>query len=407
MTGADAPDARNHTGWLEGDESNGVPFDVVPVPLYATDRAGVIRQFNRRAADLWGREPSPGDTAETFCGEHTLFHPDGTPMPYAECPMGLVATGASAEVRDAEVTLQRPDGARVTAVVNSLAWKNARGEVIGAVHCFFDVTQRTQDEEALRQADRQKTEFLAMLAHELRNPLAPILVSLDLLRRARPSDSTPSPIHEGSDGGRAAYALTVLTRQVAQMVRLVDDLLDAARVSLDRIEIRRELVEVSSVILAAVDAVQPLCDRHEQELTVTLPSDPIFLLGDPARLAQIAGNLLSNACKFTPRGGKIWLTVRRETDVAISVRDTGVGVPRDQLAHVFDMFTQVDGSRDRSPTGLGIGLALVKTLAEMHGGTVEAASPGVGQGSEFTVRLPLALDDPAADVRAPRPQRHD
>jgi two-component system, chemotaxis family, CheB/CheR fusion protein len=200
------------------------------------------------------------------------------------------------------------------------------------------------------------------------------------------------------------------------MVRLVDGLLDAGRISLGKIDLRRERVELSSVVYHVVDAVRPISDARNQELTVTLPYAPVYLDADPTRLAQIVGNILNNACKFTPRGGHIWLIVERgdqaEADasmtastrvaqhVVIRVRDTGIGIGADQLEHVFDMFTQADTSLERSVTGLGIGLMLVKTLTEMHGGTVAVSSDGVGRGSEFVVRLPITVD---ADGRSTQP----
>jgi two-component system, chemotaxis family, CheB/CheR fusion protein len=204
---------------------------------------------------------------------------------------------------------------------------------------------------------------------------------------------------------RANHALDVLQRQVGQMVRLVDDLLDAGRISRGKIELRKERVELASIVHQAVEVVRPLAETKCQELTVALPRAALHLNADPARLAQIVGNLLNNACKFTDRGGHIWLTVELdrgprndETDAArtplfphvvIRVRDTGIGIAEDQLPRVFEMFTQVDTSLERPSTGLGIGLTLVKTLAVMHGGTVEARSDGIGEGSEFVVRLPM------------------
>jgi signal transduction histidine kinase/CheY-like chemotaxis protein len=352
----------------------------------------------------WGRQPIAGDTDERFCGSYRLFRPDGTFMPHPESPMAQVVSGALAEVRDAEAIIERPDGSRVTVVVNIRAQKNQRGDVIGAINCFYDITERKLSEDTLRQSDRNKTEFLAMLAHELRNPLAPILVSIEILRRAHGIDEKHPERVEGPGTGRSAastnvndradHALTVLTRQVAHMVRLVDDLLDAGRISRGKIALRRERVEVSAVVLNAVDAVRPVCDKHQHELTVALPSEPLFVNADPARLAQIVGNLLNNACKFMARGGHIWLTVARESaaQIIIRVRDTGIGIAADQLGRVFNMFAQVDTSLESSSAGLGIGLALVKRLTEMHGGTVDASSPGVGQGSEFIVRLPLLAE---------------
>jgi CheY-like chemotaxis protein len=178
------------------------------------------------------------------------------------------------------------------------------------------------------------------------------------------------------------------------MVHLVDDLLDVSRISQDKIELRREPIELASVVHHAVEAVRPDYERMNHELTVTLPSQPTYLNADPIRLAQVVGNLLSNACKFTAKGGRIRLTVEQVGQQAvIRVQDTGIGMAAEQLLRIFDMFAQVDTSLERSRAGLGIGLTLVKKLVEMHGGTVEARSAGVGQGSEFVVRLP-ALSKP-------------
>ena len=185
-----------------------------------------------------------------------------------------------------------------------------------------------------------------------------------------------------------------MQRQVGHMVRLVDDLLDVSRISRGKIELRKEPVELASVVNHAVEAVRPLCESMDHELTVTLPPKPTYLNADPTRLAQVVGNLLNNACKFTEKGGRIRLTVERDGKQAvIRVQDTGIGIAAEQLPRIFEMFTQVDTSLERSRDGLGIGLTLVKNLVEMHDGTVEARSAGVGQGSEFVVRLPL-LSEP-------------
>ena len=398
-------------------------FDLGPVAVYSCNAAGVIETFNRRAAELWGREPAIGDPTERFCGSFRMFRSDGRLMSHGQCPMAEVVVGTLSEVRDAEVVIERPDGTRVTVIVNIRPLKNVHGEITGAINCFYDITERKQIEETLRDADRRKNEFLAMLAHELRNPLAPILVSIEILRRAKgleESDLERSQrrsdglVPSGDLGDRVDHAVDVLQRQVGQMVRLVDDLLDAGRISRGKIDLRKERVELSSVVYHVVDAARPISERREQELTVTLPSAPVYLDADATRLEQIIGNLLNNACKFTERGGHVWLTVEREEEsgadraeggsggfagrILLRVRDTGIGIAAEQLEHVFDMFTQVDTSLERSLTGLGIGLTLVKTLTEMHGGTVEVHSAGVGQGSEFVVRLPLAAeaDTPAA-----------
>ena len=248
---------------------------------------------------------------------------------------------------------------------------------------------------ALREADRRKDEFLAILAHELRNPLAPLRNGLEAMR-LKPHDL-----------GAAAWARGLMERQVAQMVRLIDDLLDLSRVSRGTIELRHERCEVRSLVHAAMDVCGAAFDGAGHRLTLDLPAEPVALRCDPTRLVQVISNLLSNAVKYTPRGGRITLAAcRRNGRVEIAVRDTGIGIPREMLGRVFDMFTQVPQSLERSQGGLGIGLTLVKRLVEMHGGTVEARSAGPGCGAEFVVQLPedAALPAaPAAAATAPQP----
>jgi len=360
-------------------------FDLGPVAVYSCDGSGVFQEYNRRAVELWGREPALGDTDERFCGSFKLFCPDGSFMPRDACPMAEVISGAIAEARDVEVQIERPDGSRITVVVNVRPLKNERGDITGAINCFYDITARKAAEDALRDSDRRKNEFLATLAHELRTPLAPIRNSVEVLWKTRSTE----PSSDAFD-----TAMEVLNRQVGQMVRLVDDLMDAGRISSGKMVMRMERVELSSVVYHAVESVRVMSDALAQDLAVTLPETPLYLNADPARLAQIVGNLLSNASKFTERGGKIWLTVERaeESEVVIRVRDTGAGIAADQLPRIFDLFTQVDTELDRSTGGLGIGLTLVRTLVQMHGGTVEVNSAGLARGSEFIVRLPIIVD---------------
>ena len=237
---------------------------------------------------------------------------------------------------------------------------------------------------ALQEADRRKDEFLAMLAHELRNPLAPIRNSVHILRLTAVNEA-PS------------YLFEIIERQVGYMVRLVDDLLEVSRITRGKIELRREQVELSAVIQAAVETTRPLIEAGQHELSIDCGQEPLYLAADPVRLAQIFANLLNNAAKYTDQGGRISVTIAREDDTAVvAVRDSGVGISAASLPRVFDMFMQGDATKTRGGGGLGIGLTLARTLAEMHGGTVDARSEGLGKGSEFVVRLPLATDSRAS-----------
>jgi PAS domain S-box-containing protein len=235
----------------------------------------------------------------------------------------------------------------------------------------------------LRAADRRKDEFIALLAHELRNPLAPIRNGLQVLR-----------IAEG-DVNALSQTRAMMERQLGHMVRLIDDLLDISRINQNKMELRRSRVALRDVINSAVETARPFIEEAGQELIITLPSEPVHLSADVTRLAQVFSNLLTNSAKYTGRGGRIWLTAqRRDGEAVVSVRDTGIGIPAEAMPRIFDMFSQVDRSIERSSGGLGIGLALVKGLVEMHDGIVTAASDGPGMGSTFTITLP-ALDEVA------------
>lgn len=231
----------------------------------------------------------------------------------------------------------------------------------------------------LRQRDRNKDEFLATLAHELRNPLAPIRNSLHILRIA------------GGQGPAAERVHEMMERQVGHMVRLVDDLMEISRITRGKIELRRERVELAAMVRSAVETSKPLLEAGRHQLAITLPPEPLALNVDPVRMAQVLGNLLNNAAKYMDEGGQVWLTARREGNEAVlSVRDAGIGISAEMLPRVFEMFTQLDRTAARAQGGLGIGLSLVRSLVQMHGGRVEAYSDGLGSGSEFLVRLPLA-----------------
>ena len=249
-----------------------------------------------------------------------------------------------------------------------------------------DVTERREAEEALRVANRNKDEFLALLAHELRNPLAPIRHVLQIMRMS------------GGHGQLLHSAFEIMERQIGHMVRMVDDLLDISRISRGKLDLQIENIDLASVIHLAVEASNPHIANMNHRLTLSLPSEPIQIRGDSTRLAQAVSNLLNNAAKFTDSGGSITLSVESDEQQAlIRVKDSGIGISAEQLPLIFDMFTQLDNSLQRTHGGLGIGLTVVKSLVEMHNGTIEAHSPGIGQGCEFTMRLPVC------DVRAATP----
>jgi signal transduction histidine kinase/CheY-like chemotaxis protein len=239
-------------------------------------------------------------------------------------------------------------------------------------------------------ANLRKDEFLATLAHELRNPLAPIRNSLQILRLTSCQDDASQHICDMMD------------RQVNLMVRLVDDLMEVSRITRGKIEIRREPVELASLIRSAVETSRPMIDAANTHLQVSIPAETITVLGDPMRLSQVFANLLNNAAKYTNQRGQIWVSASVQgKNVAVSIRDTGIGIPSDMLPYIFDMFMQVDRSAGRAQGGLGIGLTLVRTLVELHGGTIEVRSEGTGRGSEFIVSLPIihqeASPTPAAN----------
>nr|WP_229416317.1 ATP-binding protein [Massilia sp. PDC64] len=266
---------------------------------------------------------------------------------------------------------------------------------------FTDITERRRTELELRrladdlaEQDRRKTEFLATLAHELRNPLAPIRSGLQLMRRAR------------SDPAAIARVQDIMDRQLDHLVHLVDDLLDVARITRGQVDLKTALVPLADVLNAAVETSLPLIEAARHQLDVRLPAEPLMLYADATRITQVVSNLLNNAAKYTPRGGHILLAAERDGQQAlIAVSDNGIGIPPDSLDDVFRMFTQVSNAAQHMPGGLGIGLSLVKSLVELHGGTIQAASAGIGTGSVFTVRLPLAGQD--ADKGAPGTRDQD
>jgi PAS domain S-box-containing protein len=272
--------------------------------------------------------------------------------------------------------------------------KEKGGATTGVVLVFRDIAERKRLEQELRrrledlaEAGRRKDEFLAMLAHELRNPLAAISTAAQLSAMSGAED-------------QIAWSMDVINRQVRQLARLIDDLFDVSRITRGRIRLRKEPLDVSAIIQNAVESARPLIEARQHQLAISVADGSLPALADPLRLEQIMANLLTNAAKYTDSGGQIWISARREADaIVIRVRDTGVGIPPEQLARMFDLFAQGDRSLARSEGGLGIGLTLARSLVEMHGGSLTASSAGPGQGSEFVVRLPAT--EPATMLAAP------
>jgi PAS domain S-box-containing protein len=296
------------------------------------------------------------------------------------------------ESTDEEYRVVRPDGSVRWVRDQAFPVRDAAGRIYRMVGIAEDITERKSAEAALQEANRRKDEFLATLAHELRNPLAPIRNAVQVLRMSEALDP------------QLGNARDIIDRQVQQMVRLIDDLLDISRITRGKLQLRKERVELAAVVQSAVEAARPLIDVQAHELDLTLPQERVTLDADSIRLAQVFSNLLNNAAKYTEKGGHLWLTAERlGSEVAVSVRDTGIGIAAEHLPHVFGMFSQVAPALERSQGGLGIGLALVQGLVRLHGGSVEARSPGPGRGSEFIVRLPVM----EAPVAAASEQPHD
>jgi signal transduction histidine kinase/ActR/RegA family two-component response regulator len=255
--------------------------------------------------------------------------------------------------------------------------RDATGAVAGIFVEGSDVTVRKKVEDELRAANRQKDQFLAMLAHELRNPLAPITTAAQLLKQGRLEPKA------------AQHASEIIARQAEHMTELVNDLLDVSRVTRGLVTLEREHLDINAIVASAVEQVRPLVESRRHSLTLQLSGEPAHVLGDRTRLVQVISNILNNAAKYTPTGGRITLTVApHEEQVEVSVRDNGVGIEPDVLPYIFELFTQAERTPDRSQGGLGIGLALVKSLVALHGGSVQARSEGSGQGSDFVIRLP-------------------
>jgi PAS domain S-box-containing protein len=341
------------------------------------DAAGSMVRANAAARALYDIDPV-GVDIETLARRLSSRRLDGRPLVREELPTARALKGE--RVLGERFVLTRRDGQEMVVSFSS-APLQLGGQAVGAVTVCTDITDLIRTQEALREADRRKDEFLAVLSHELRNPLAPIRNSLVVLDRAAP----------GGDQARRAQA--IIDRQVTHLVRLVDDLLDVTRIARNKIRLQCELLDVTELVRRTIEDHRSLFEESEVHLEAELPAERIAVNGDRTRLAQVVGNLLQNAAKFTGRGGRTQVSVGVDEvakRVIIRVGDSGVGIPPELLPHVFQPFMQADDTLDRSKGGLGLGLALVEGLVGLHGGDVSAHSKGIGKGAEFIVRLPLA-----------------
>jgi PAS domain S-box-containing protein len=364
--------------------------ETIPSIVWTAAPDGTITYVNRRWLEYCGLtdRQNPGSWSEL------VLHPEDHER----------ATKAWAwhlkEGRDFEIEVRnrRHDGEYRWFVTRAVPFRDDAGRILSWFGITTDIHEQKEMEEALRQADRRKDEFLATLAHELRNPLAPIRNALHIMRLK--SDDPPTVEHMRK----------IMERQLSQMVRLVDDLLDVGRITRGKLELRKERVELGAVMRNAIDATRPLFEASGQELIATFVPQPVHLDADPVRLAQVLSNLLNNASKYMDRGGRVWLTAEQHGhEVSVSVRDQGIGIPADELPIIFEMFRQVDASLERSRGGLGIGLTLARQLVELHGGSIEARSEGEGKGAEFILHLSVAreaaADESPSDDETPE-RRH-
>jgi PAS domain S-box-containing protein len=367
-------------------------LEILPEAAYTCDASGLITSFNAEARELWGRAPRLNDPTDRYCGSFKLVDTDGTPIHRDRSWMALALRG-DRKYSGCEITIERHDGTQRDTLVYASPLHDAQGALVGSVNVLVDVTELRHAEQALREANGKKDDFLAILAHELRNPLAPLRNALHVLS-----------LDNGSTAVRA-QAHAMMERQVTQMVLLVDGLMDAARIARGNLTLQKERIDIITVVRSAVEDTRPLIEESSHQLTVTLPEGPVYVDGDPIRLAQVFSNLLRNAAKYTPRGGDIWVAGRqRDEEIIIEVHDNGVGIPAEMLDRIFDPFTQIDHPGGHvSQGGLGIGLSLVKGMLEMHDGGVDVHSDGPGRGSMFVAVLPT-LPSPLQIRSAPVPR---
>lgn len=362
-------------------------LDKLPTGAYMCDAEGLITYFNQHAVELWGRAPRLYDRVDRFCGSFKLFKLDGSPINHDQCWMAL-ALKHNREFNGEEIMIERPNGSRVIGLAHANPIHDEAGRLIGAVNVLVDITERKHAEVALKKSDKAKDEFLAMLSHELRNPLAPIRNALSILRR------------KGTEEPEGKRAVDVIDRQVQHMTHLIGDLLDISRINDGKLVLKKTDILLDDVLSDAIETSRPHMEEAGHELVVRISLDAAPLHGDAHRLTQALSNVLINAACYTPRGGCIELDVEQaDEEIVITISDNGIGIPSDKLDGIFDIFAQGHHGLDSTHSGLGIGLALTRRILELHEGSITADSAGNGSGSTFTIHLPMM-----PDVDTPQPK---
>jgi PAS domain S-box-containing protein len=367
-------------------------LEKLPAAAYTCDAEGLITYFNQQAVQLWGRAPKLNDPEDRFCGSFKLFSSEGAPIAHDRCWMAR-ALQAETEYNGQEIIIERPDGSRIAALAHANPIHDESGKLAGAVNILVDINDRKRaemereellmKEKAARTeaqiANRSKDQFLSMVSYELRTPLNSI-IGYNRILRSNPHDT-----------GRIRQTCDIIERNARIQLQLVEDLLDTSRIVSGQLRLDRRPTDIVPVLADALDVMRMEAKAKGIELLAYYSPKTEVVMGDAIRLQQVFWNLLSNAIKYTPKGGRIELRLEHSSrHVNIVVRDTGIGIKPESLPHIFDHFCPTDSSNSRERRSLGIGLALVRRLVELHGGVITAASGGLGRGSTFTVMLPLA-----------------
>jgi PAS domain S-box-containing protein len=366
----------------------------LPAGAYTCDAEGLITFYNRRAVEMWGRAPRLNNAEDRFCGSFKLYTPEGTPLRHDQCWMALALKDEN-EYHGCEILIERPDGSRIPALAHANPIHDESGRVIGAVNVLIDISDRKRVEMEREQllmretaalaeaqaANRSKDEFISLISHELRSPLNSIL-GYNRILRSKPHDEA-----------QIQQSCEIIERNARTQLRLIEDLLDTTRIVSGKLRLDKRPTDIVPVLADAFEVMRPAAEAKGIELRAHYDLEPGIVNGDAVRLQQVIWNLLSNAIKFTPEGGRVELRLERSgKELCIVVSDTGAGIDPANLSHIFDRFRQNDPSSSQRQGGLGLGLALAKHLVELHGGTIEAASEGIGFGSVFTVKLQVAWE---------------